>query len=154
MSFAQWMGWSAPKMSTVDTSRLTRYGEQFLDPSSQLNKQNLSNLRQTGLDSLAQQYLMSNRMRAAGQNPFAGGQYRAGLSDMLGQTYQAQNQYMNQAYGLGSGLLGQALQGEMANITSKNQAALSGMQNRSDFFTNLFGQGMQALPTYLFGGVT
>jgi len=50
-------------------------------------------------------------------------------------------------------LLGQALQGEMANITSKNQAALSGMQNRSNFFTNLFGQGMQALPTFLLGEI-
>jgi len=109
-------------------------------------------LRNMGIDSAAMQHLGGMRMQAAGQNPFANEQYRSSLSNNVQQTQGAYNQYLQNAYGMGSGLLGQALQGSMQNAGAKNSARMQAGQNKYDLMSGLLANVQQALPTFLFGG--
>lgn len=92
------------------------------------------------------------RMQAAGQNPFANEQYKSNLSQATGQTQNAFNQYMQNAYGTGSGLFGYALQGNIANAQAYNASNLMANQNKNNFYSGLFGAAISAGPSYLFPG--
>ncbi len=162
-----------PKTYSVDTSRYTALGEEFLDPYSSRNRGMYNDLKKVGVDAAAQQYLNSMRMQAAGQNPFATGQLQSSLASNLEGTRQAYNSYLNNAYQTGTGLLGYSLQGNLANAAAQNTAAMQGSQsalnyqlqkmqadaamqmqrsqNQSGFFGGLFGNLVGASPALLFG---
>jgi hypothetical protein len=162
-----------PKTYSVDTSRYTALGEEFLDPYSSRNRGMYNDLKKVGVDAAAQQYLNSMRMQAAGQNPFATGQLQSSLASNLEGTRQAYNSYLNNAYQTGTGLLGYSLQGNLANAAAQNTAAMQGSQsalnyqlqkmqadaamqmqrsqNQSGFFGGLFGNLVGAAPALLFG---
>lgn len=162
-----------PKTYSVDTSRYTALGKEFLDPYSSRNRGMYNDLKKVGVDAAAQQYLNSMRMQAAGQNPFATGQLQSSLASNLEGTRQAYNSYLNNAYQTGTGLLGYSLQGNLANAAAQNTAAMQGSQsalnyqlqkmqadaamqmqrsqNQSGFFGGLFGNLVGASPALLFG---
>jgi len=144
--FGEALGLSPTKVDKVDTSQYSQLGGEFFNPNSTRNRGMYNSLKQMGIDSVAQQYLSGAKMQAMGQNPFAQDQYRAGLSNSLGQTQNAYNSYMNNAYNTGSGLLGYGLQGDMANANATNASRMQAAQNRSAFLASL----IQAGPRYLF----
>jgi multidrug efflux pump subunit AcrB len=146
------LGLSPVKTRDVDVSQQQQLGNEFLNPNSQRNRGMYNTLRNMGIDSAAMQHLGGMRMQAAGQNPFANEQYRSSLSNNVQQTQGAYNQYLQNAYGMGSGLLGQALQGNMSNAAATNAARMQAGQNKYDFMGGLFANAMQALPTFLFPG--
>ena len=150
--FSDLFGTSPVKTVDVDVSQQQQLGNEFLDPNSQRNRGMYNTLRNMGIDSAAMQHLGGMRMQAAGQNPFANEQYRSSLSNNVQQTQGAYNQYLQNAYGIGSGLLGQALQGDMQNAAAKNAARMQAGQNKTDFWGGLLANAMQAAPTFLFGG--
>jgi len=146
--FSEAFGLSETPTEKVDTSRYMGWGSEFLDPNSTRNRGMYNSLKQMGIDSVAQQYLSGAKMQAMGQNPFAQDQYRAGLSNSLGQTQNAYNSYLNNAYNTGSGLLGYGLQGDMANANATNASRMQAAQNRAGLFASI----IQAAPKYLFPG--
>jgi coproporphyrinogen III oxidase-like Fe-S oxidoreductase len=146
------LGLSPTKVSNVDTSEYSQLGKEFFDPNSMRNRGMYNNLKNMGIDSAAQQYLSGMKMQAAGQNPFANQQYRSNLAQGTEQTHNAYNQYMQQAQGIGSGLFGYALQGQMQNANAVNMARLAAQQNAANFLQGLFAAGSQAAPQALFGG--
>lgn len=149
--FGDLMGFKAPKVNTVDTSQYSKLGNEFFDPNSTRSRGMYNSLKQMGVDAIAQQYLSGQRMQAAGQNPFAQDQFKAGLSNNIGQTQNAFNGYMNNSYNIGSGLLGYSLQGDMANANAQNAANLMASQNKNNFFSGLFGAAASAMPFAMFG---
>ena len=146
------LGLSPTKVSNVDTSEYSQLGKEFFDPNSMRNRGMYNNLKNMGIDSAAQQYLSGMKMQAAGQNPFANQQYRSNLAQVTEQTHNAYNQYMQGAQGIGSGLFGYALQGQMQNANAVNMARLAAQQNSANFLQGLFAAGIQAAPQVLFGG--
>ena len=129
--FNEALGLSPIKTTNVDTSEYSSMGKDFLNPNSSRNRGMYNNLKQMGVDAIAQQYLNGARMGAMGQNPFANQQMRSGLSNNLAQTQQAYNGYLNNAYTTGSGLMGQALQGDMANAQAQNMAICRRLKTRA-----------------------
>lgn len=150
--FGDAMGLTPAKVSNVDTSEYSQLGKEFFDPYSKRNRNMFNSLRNMGIDSAAQQYLSGLKMQAAGQNPFAQEQYKSALSNNTGQTQNAYSQYMQGAYGIGSGLMGQAMQGNMANAQAQNASNLMASQGKSNFWGGLLGAGLGALPGFLFPG--
>ena len=150
--FEDALGLSKTKVDKVNTGEYTGLGREFFDPNSARNRGMYNNLKNMGIDSVAQQHLGGMRMQAAGQNPFANEQYRGGLSQNLGQTQNAYNQYMQNAYNIGSGLFGYALQGNMANAQAENMARMQHSANKKDFWGGLLGNAVAAAPKFLFGG--
>lgn len=146
------LGLNPVKTRDVDVSQQQQLGNEFLNPNSRRNRGMYNTLRNMGIDSAAMQHLGGMRMQAAGQNPFANEQYRSSLSNNVQQTQGAYNQYLQNAYGMGSGLLGQALQGNMSNAAATNSARMQAGQNKYDLMSGLLANAMQALPTYLFPG--
>ena len=144
------LGLSPTKVSNVDTSEYSQLGKEFFDPNSMRNRGMYNNLKNMGIDSAAQQYLSGMKMQAAGQNPFANQQYRSNLAQVTEQTHNAYNQYMQGAQGIGSGLFGYALQGNMANAQAQNTANQMASQRKSDFWGGLLGSVVGALPGLLF----
>ena len=150
--FSNLLGTSPVKTVDVDVSQQQQLGNEFLNPNSQRNRGMYNTLRNMGIDSAAMQHLGGMRMQAAGQNPFANEQYRSSLSNNVQQTQGAYNQYLQNAYGIGSGLLGQALQGNMSNAAATNSARMQASQNKTSFWGGLLANVTQAAPTFLFGG--
>ena len=150
--FKDALGLSKPKVSKVDYGEYSQMAKEFFDPNSLRNRGMYNTLRNMGIDSAAMQHLGGMRMQAAGQNPFANEQYRSALSNNVQQTQGAYNQYLQNAYGIGSGLLGQALQGNMQNAGAKNAARMSAAQNKTDFWGGLLSNVVQAAPAFLFPG--
>ena len=150
--FSDLFGISPVKTRDVDVSQQQQLGNEFLNPNSQRNRGMYNTLRNMGIDSAAMQHLGGMRMQAAGQNPFANEQYRSSLSNNIQQTQNAYNQYLQNAYGMGSGLLGQALQGNMSNAAATNMARMQAAQNKYDLMSGLLANAMQALPAFLFPG--
>ena len=148
--FNDLIGATPARVERVNTDQYSQMGSQFMDPNSSLNRGMYNQLKRMGIDSAAQQYLSGMRMQAAGQNPFANEQYQSGLSNNLGQTQNAYNQYMQGAQQTGSGLFGYALQGNMQNAQSQNAANMSAQQNKNQFLGGLFGSAIGALPSFLF----
>lgn len=146
------LGFKPVKTVDVDVSQQQQLGNEFLDPNSRRNRGMYNTLRNMGIDSAAMQHLGGMRMQAAGQNPFANEQYRTSLSNNIQQTQGAYNQYLQNAYGMGSGLLGQALQGNMSNAAATNSARMQAGQNKYDLTSGLLANAVQALPTFIFGG--
>ena len=155
--FSNPLGFKPVKTVDVDVSQQQQLGNEFLDPNSQRNRGMYNMLRNMGIDSAAMQYLGGMRMQAADQDPFANEQYRSSLINNVQQTQGAYNQYLQNAYGMGSGLLGQALQGSMQNAGAKNAARMQAWQNKTNFWGDMLANIVQAAPTYLFpsdgGGV-
>ena len=149
--FGDLMGFKPPKVNTVDTSQYSKLGNEFFDPNSTRSRGMYNSLKQMGVDAIAQQYLGGQRMQAMGQNPFAQDQYKSGLANNIGQTQNAFNSYMNNSYGVGSGLLGYSLQGDMQNAQARNNANLMASQNKNNFFSGLFGAAASAMPFAMFG---
>jgi hypothetical protein len=150
--FSKLLGINPVKTRDVDVSQQQQLGNEFLNPNSRRNLGMYNRLRNMGIDSAAMQHLGGMRMQAAGQNPFANEQYRSSLNNNVQQTQDAYNQYLQNAYGMGSGLLGQALQGNMSNAAATNSARMQAAQNKYDLMGGLFANAMQALPTFLFPG--
>ena len=150
--FSNLLGTSPVKTVDVDVSQQQQLGNEFLNPNSQRNRGMYNTLRNMGIDSAAMQHLGGMRMQAAGQNPFANEQYRSSLSNNVKQTQGAYNQYLQNAYSMGSGLLGQALQGNMSNAAATNSARMQAGQNKYDLMSGLLANAQQAIPTFLFGG--
>ena len=150
--FSNLLGFKPVKTTDVDVSQQQQLGNEFLNPNSQRNRGMYNTLRNMGIDSAAMQHLGGMRMQAAGQNPFANEQYRSSLSNNVQQTQGAYNQYLQNAYGMGSGLLGQALQGNLSNAAATNTARMQAAQNKYDLMSGLLANAMQALPTFLFPG--
>ena len=150
--FNNLLGLNPVETRDVDTSRYTNMGNEFFDEKSKRNRGMYNSLRQMGVDSAAQQYLSGMRMQAGGQNPFANEQFRSALSSGVGQTQNAYNQYMSNAAGIGSGLYGMAMQGDMANAEAYNQAQMQSQQAKSGFYGGLFANALGALPKFLFPG--
>ena len=146
------LGLNPVKTRDVDVSQQQQLGSEFLNPNSRRNRGMYNTLRNMGIDSAAMQHLGGMRMQAAGQNPFANEQYRSSLSNNVQQTQGAYNQYLQNAYGMGSGLLGQALQGNMSNAAATNAARMQARQNKYDLTSGLLANAVQALPTFIFGG--
>jgi len=145
------MGFDPAKTERVDTSEYSQLGKEFFDPNSLRNRGMYNNLKNMGIDSAAQQYLGGMRSQAQGQNPFASEQQRSNMANATGSAQNAFMQYMNNAHGTGSGLMGMSLQGNMANAQAQNQANQVASQNRSQFFGGLLGAATQAMPGFLFG---
>lgn len=150
--FSNLLGFKPVKTRDVDVSQQQQLGNEFLNPNSQRNRGMYNTLRNMGIDSAAMQHLGGMRMQAAGQNPFANEQYRSSLSNNVQQTQGAYNQYLQNAYGMGSGLLGQALQGNMQNAGATNASRMQASQSKTDFWGGLFANAIQAAPAYLFPG--
>jgi hypothetical protein len=144
------LGFAPVNTAKVDTSEYSELGKEFFDPNSMRNRGMYNNLKNMGIDSAAQQYLSGMKMQAAGQNPFANQQYRSNLAQGIEQTHNAYNQYMQGAQGVGSGLFGYALQGNMANAQAQNTANQIASQRKSDFWGGLLGSVVGALPGLLF----
>jgi len=149
--FGGLLGFDTPKIKTVDTAPYMSAGKDFLNPQSSVNRGMFNNLKQMGIDAAAQQYMQGARMQAMGQNPFAQDQFHSNLHAGLGQTQSAWNSYMNNAQGIGSSLMGQALQGDMANVQGYNAANMVASQNKSRFFSGLLGSVVQAMPGMIYG---
>jgi hypothetical protein len=148
--FGGLLGLDTPKIKTVDTAPYMSAGKDFLNPQSSVNRGMFNNLKQMGIDAAAQQYMQGARMQAMGQNPFAQDQWKSALSNNLGQTQNAYSGYLNNAYGIGSSLLGQALQGNLANAQARNMANMNAQNNKSDFWGGLFANALGAAPSFLF----
>lgn len=146
------LGLNPVKTRDVDVSQQQQLGSEFLNPNSRRNLGMYNTLRNMGIDSAAMQHLGGMRMQAAGQNPFANEQYRSSLSNNIQQTQGAYNQYLQNAYSMGSGLLGQALQGNMSNAAATNSARMQAAQNKTDFWNGLLSNVVQAAPAFLFPG--
>ena len=151
MSFSSLMGWSPVKPDTVDISFARETGQGFFDPNSSMNRGLYDQSRRMGIDSAAQMGLSNFRMGAAGQNPFAGGQNRATFADAQNGAMQSWRQGLQSNYGVGSGLLSMAMQGDASNAQATNMARMGAAQNKSDFFGGLFSSALQASPFALFG---
>lgn len=149
--FSNALGFNPAGTQNVDTSQYTNMGNEFFDINSQRNRWMYNNLKQMGVDAIAQQYLNGARMQAQGANPFAQQQFRVGLSDARGQANNAYSAYMNNAYGIGSGLFGQALQGNLANAQARNMALMQANQNKTDFWSGLLSSVVQATPFAIWG---
>ena len=151
MSFSSLMGWSPVKTDTVDTSFAREMGQSFFDPNSSMNRGLYDQSRRMGIDSAAQMGLSNFRMGAAGQNPFAGGQNRATFADAQNGAMQSWRQGLQSNYGVGSGLLSMAMQGDATNAQARNMARMGAAQNKSDFFGGLFSSAVQAAPFAIWG---
>lgn len=151
MSFNDMMGFTPVKTRDVDTSQYTQMGQQFLDPNSSRNRGMYNNLKQMGIDAIAQQYISGARMGAMGQNPFAQQQWRSGMANNLGQTQSAYTSGLQQNYSVGSGLLGQAMQGNINNSNASNMAAMEANRNKTDFYTGVASSALQATPFAIWG---
>lgn len=151
MSFNDMMGFTPVKTRDVDTSQYMQMGQQFLDPNSSRNRGMYNNLKQMGIDAMAQQYISGARMGAMGQNPFAQQQWRSGMANNLGQTQSAYMSGLQGNYQIGSGLMGQALQGDMNNANASNTAMMEANRNKTDFWTGVVSAGVGALGMGMFG---
>lgn len=150
--FKDALGLSKPKVNKVDYGEYSQMAKEFFDPNSLRNRGMYNSLRNMGIDSVAQQYLGGMKMQAAGQNPFAQEQFNSAISNNIGQTHNAYNQYMQGAHGIGTGLMGQAMSAQLQNAQAQNAANLIHNQNKQEFWGGLFGNAMSALPRYLFPG--
>ena len=150
--FKDALGLSKPKVSKVDYGEYSQMAKEFFNPNSLRNRGMYNSIRNMGIDSAAQQYLGGMKMQAAGQNPFAQEQFNSAISNNVGQTQNTYNQYMQGAYGIGTGLMGQAMSAQLQNAQAQNSANLIHNQNKQQFWGGLLGAATSALPRFLYGG--
>jgi len=135
-------------------------GEQMFDPNSAYNQRQLSGMRQGTMDQMAMGGLMGQRMGAMGQNFGSNQRMQANNAQSGEQLHQGFNQHLQQAANTGTGLLGQAMQGKMANTqiqqgwrdAKANQRAQNA-SNTSGMFQGLLGAGLGGAMSGAFGGL-
>lgn len=130
----------------TDTSFQQKTGQQMFDPNSSYNQRQLGAMRQGTSDQMAMGGLLGQRSASAGQG-FGGRQRMQADNAKFGnQLHQGFNQHMQQAANTGTGLLGQALQGQSANMQTqqgwadaRSQQMAQNSANTGGMFQGLLG---------------
>ena len=120
----------------IDTSWQNRTGREMFDPNSQYNQGMLNSMQGQNQTNMAQQNLESQRMASMGRGFGATQRQQAGAQRSNQALNNGFNQHMGQAASIGSGMLGQAMQGDMAN-QRLDQAGVNA-------YANMQGQGLNA----------
>ena len=147
-------------VNEINTDFQQNTGEQMFNPNSAYNQRQLSSMRQGSMDQIAQQGMMNQRQSAAGQG-FGANQRQQQFNAKAGdQLHQGFNQHMQQAANTGTGLLGQAMQGNMKNMDFQQSRASAyaqqGAQNASNvggMWQGLLGAGLGGAMSGAFGSL-
>jgi len=133
----------------IDTSFQQNTGQQMFDPNSQYNQRILQNMGNSLLDQMGMNYNMSQRQSAAGQGFGANQRLAQSNAGMGNQMWQGYNQHLGQAAQIGTGLLGQAMQGNEANqnlqLQQAGAMATQASQNKmgvANLWQGLLGAGL------------
>ena len=136
----------------IDTSFQQNTGEQMFNPNSQYNRTQLGSMRQGMYDQMAMQGNMTARQAAMGQKFGANQRQQASNAQAGNALYQGFNQHMGQAAGIGSGMLGQAMQGNMSNqnVALQRSGAMASQasqnaQNTAGLWQGMIGAGIGGL---------
>lgn len=123
----------------INTDFQQNTGEQMFDANSQYNRGILGAMKQGTYDQMALNSNLAGRQAAMG-NQFGANQRNMQANATAGeQLSKGFNQWMGQAGQLGSGLLGQAMQGQMQNQQIKQSWAEAAAQQKAQNAANIGG---------------